>query len=285
VTVLEGDVNGDGVADFGIDLSGNKTLTNADFTAGSLLLPVNSTGTGGADTLNGGALDDTLSGLGGDDTLRGYAGNDTLDGGTGADTMVGGTGNDTYVVDNAGDVVTEVATAAFSVPSGWTVKGVADFDHDGQQDVLVTNGSANRMWLLKDGAIQSTINLFWWSDWTLQGLIDVNGDGYKEVFYQEVGTSRQEADIYNGGSTRQTWVITSGRTADAAGALPSGTNEGTDTVQASVSYTLPTGVENLTLATGFGNLNGTGNGLSNVIVGNDCNIVLTWKGGVDTLTC
>ena len=32
-----------------------------------------------------------------------------LDGGIGADTLIGGDGNDTYVVDNAGDVVTELA--------------------------------------------------------------------------------------------------------------------------------------------------------------------------------
>jgi Ca2+-binding RTX toxin-like protein len=38
------------------------------------------------------------------------AGNDTLNGGAGVDTLVGGAGNDTYVVDNAGDVVTEVAS-------------------------------------------------------------------------------------------------------------------------------------------------------------------------------
>ena len=41
--------------------------------------------------------------------LRGDGGNDTLDGGAGADTMLGGTGGDTYYVDNASDVVIEVA--------------------------------------------------------------------------------------------------------------------------------------------------------------------------------
>ena len=38
-----------------------------------------------------------------------WRGNDTLDGGIGADTLTGGLGDDTYVIDDAGDVVDEVA--------------------------------------------------------------------------------------------------------------------------------------------------------------------------------
>ena len=44
-------------------------------------------------------------------TITGNSGNNMLDGGAGADTMIGGLGNDTYVVDDAGDVVTEGASA------------------------------------------------------------------------------------------------------------------------------------------------------------------------------
>lgn len=66
VTVLQGDVNGDHIADFTIDLSGNLTLTGADFSTGSVLpdVPLTLTGTAGADTLTGGKMNDTLSGLG-----------------------------------------------------------------------------------------------------------------------------------------------------------------------------------------------------------------------------
>lgn len=42
-------------------------------------------------------------------TITGTAGADTLDGGLGADSLVGGAGNDSFVLDNAGDVVTELA--------------------------------------------------------------------------------------------------------------------------------------------------------------------------------
>ena len=48
--MLEGDTNGDNIADFAIDLTGNKTLTSADFTAGSL-----SVGGAGNEPPSGGA--------------------------------------------------------------------------------------------------------------------------------------------------------------------------------------------------------------------------------------
>jgi Ca2+-binding RTX toxin-like protein len=65
----------------------------------------------GSDVLNGGDGNDTLNGGDDDDSLNGGIGADTLNGGAGADTMLGGADNDIYVVNDAGDVVTEVAGA------------------------------------------------------------------------------------------------------------------------------------------------------------------------------
>lgn len=59
-------------------------------------------------------------------------------------------------------------------------------------------------------------------------------------------------------------------------------NEGTDTVNSSVTYTLPVNVENLTL-TGASPINGTGNGLINTITGNAANNQLNGGAGNDTI--
>jgi len=69
---------------------------------------------------------------------------------------------------------------------------------------------------------------------------------------------------------------------NAADTAVENANEGTDTVQASVSWTLVANLENLTL-TGAAAINGTGNTLNNVMTGNSAANILTGGGGNDTL--
>ena len=85
----------------------------------------------------------------------------------------------------------------------------------------------------------------------------------------------------SGGAGNDTFIVDdAGDTAiDAAGGPVVG---GIDLVIGSATHTLSTNVENLTLV-GAADINGTGNGLANIITGNAGNNVLSGLGGDDTL--
>jgi Ca2+-binding RTX toxin-like protein len=93
-------------------------------------------------------------------------------------------------------------------------------------------------------------------------------------------------DSLNGGAGADTMVGGLGNdiyTVDNVGdVVTENANEGTDTVQSSISYTLGANVENLTL-TGTTAINGTGNILDNVLTGNSGVNTLTGGAGNDSL--
>jgi len=83
------------------------------------------------------------------------------------------------------------------------------------------------------------------------------------------------ADTMSGGLGNDTYVVDN--TGDV---VTEAASAGTDTVSASVTYTLSADVENLTL-TGAAAINGTGNSLANVITGNAGNNTLNGGAGAD----
>jgi len=185
-----------------------------------------------------------------DNDINGNNAANTLDGGIGADTMRGGFGSDIYVVDNAGDIALET-----SVSGGTdTVQSSIAFTLIAFLENLTLTGIAN---------INGTGN-------TLNNVL--TGNSANNSLNGAAG-----ADTMNGGLGNDTYIVDNvgDQAVEAAAA-------GTDIVQSSVTFTLASNVENLTL-TGTGNVNGIGNGLVNVINGNSGNNVLDGKAGADTM--
>lgn len=98
-----GDVNDDGIDDL---IVGAHFDSTGGGRAGAAYVIYGDRNFG---AINGSAASETLTGTAAADRINGFDGNDVLVGGAGADAMAGGAGNDIYVVDDAGDVVTEVA--------------------------------------------------------------------------------------------------------------------------------------------------------------------------------
>jgi Ca2+-binding RTX toxin-like protein len=228
----------------------NLTLTGA--------AAINGTGNGGdnaitgnaaVNTLDGGSGNDTLLGGGGDDVLIGGAGLDKLNGGAGADAMAGGTGSDTYYVDNALDTVSENAGEGTD-----TVIASIDYVLGANVEELTLGGTA----------VNATGN----------GQANtIRGDDLDNLLDGAAG-----ADAMSGGKGNDTYIVDNvlDRAFEAL-------NEGVDTVLSSVTFKLGSNVENLTL-TGAGAVNGNGNALDNVIIGNDAANTLYGSAGSDSLT-
>ncbi len=114
---------------------------------------------------------------------------------------------------------------------------------------------------------------------TLTGAADINGTGnsINNIIVGNTGANLLDgqggADTMSGGLGNDTYIV-----GNAFDTVTENVNEGNDTVQSSVTFTLGANVENLVL-TGSNNINGTGNALNNVITGNTGNNVLTGGSG------
>jgi len=215
-------------------------------------------GTSGADKLVGGAGDDTLNGNAGNDTLIGNAGNDLLNGGAGNDTMTGGTGDDVYIVDSVSDVTIELPNEGIDTVESsvtWTL-----------------SANVENLYLTGKAAINGTGNAL---DNTIVGNSAANtltgGAGNDSL------DGRAGADRMVGGLGDDTYYVD-----NVGDVVVENANEGVDSVESSISYTLGSNVENLTLADGAA-INGTGNVLDNIMIGNSSSNILTGGAGNDRL--
>lgn len=203
---------------------------------------INGTGNGDANVLNGNSGANVLTGLGGNDTLNGAAG---------ADTLIGGLGDDIYIVDNASDAVIEVVgqgtdTVQTSLGS-WTLASEVE-------NLVFTNSSSHT------GIGNALANR-------------LTGNNGNDTLNGGLG-----ADTMIGGLGNDNYVVD-----NAGDVVTEAASAGTDTVTASINYTLGANVENLTLAAGTSALGGTGNALANVLTGNSGSNLLAGMDGDDTL--
>jgi len=234
--------------------TGNDTVTYADATSAVTVslatVAQQTTGGHGRDTL--GAIDN-LIGSDFNDRLTGDGGDNVLDGGRGVDKLKGGDGDDTYIVDNAADKITETRNG-----------GSADTV---QSWVTLTQKLSNYV---------ENVELMGNDD------LDAIGNTLDNDVIGNAGNNRLDGnkgqDFMAGGAGDDTYVV------DNTGDVISENDddEGIDTVESAVTYTLAGNVENLVL-TGSSSRAGTGNALDNELTGNRGSNILTGLEGDDIL--
>ncbi|HEV2865608.1 MAG TPA: calcium-binding protein [Allosphingosinicella sp.] len=174
--------------------------------------------------------------------LNGNYGPNVLDGKEGADFMDGGDGDDIYYVDDPGDSVEEYSTTS-------------------KNDIVYASVSfQTAAWVEKIFLVGGALN------GTASSLTTIVGNS---------ADNRLDAGTMIGGLGNDTYLVKYSQQLVIEGA-----NAGIDEVLATISYTLPDNVENLTAISGSSL---TGNGIANVLTGNYGDNRLDGKGGADTM--
>jgi trimeric autotransporter adhesin len=276
--VVDGGVGGNDlwIADF----SGDATAKNIDLNLAGIQIAGNGTTYVNVERMNisGGAGNDILTSRTGNpddgfnDTLSGGAGDDTLTVGGGIDTVDGGAaGDDLLVINYAADI------------QSYLMNGTAQITDFSNTTVSFTNierfnatfGSGNDIIVLGAG------------DDTLRGgagLDTLNGGAGADALFGDAGNDiivgGIGADTMSGGLGDDRLYVDNALdvVTEAAGA-----GTGSDSIFATVSYTIAANVERLYLQ-GAGNISGTGlDGQNDIIYGNAHNNILDGKTGGDNL--
>ena len=244
------------------------------------------------------------------DIIYGLAGNDVIDGGGGADYMDGGLGNDSFYVDTYSDdgfdgnddqvieaagggldlVYASVSYRLAAQVEKLTLTGSASINGIGNDlaNSITGNDAANT---LEGGLGADTLQGMGGAD-RLDGGDDndslYGGDGADTLIGgqgEDLLDGGAGVDVMTGGAGNDIYVVDSWSDDGIAGnddQVIELAGEGTDQVNASVTYRLTSEVEKLNL-TGSAPIDGYGNDLANTITGNGANNLLRGGLGNDTL--
>jgi Ca2+-binding RTX toxin-like protein len=206
--------------------------------------------------------------LKGDDYLYGSVSHDNINGDAGNDNINGDAGNDNI----NGDAGNDILNPGYNQGSTDTVDGgsgtdTLQVDYTSKTDgagIHLGHQNTNHIWNRANGQI-------------LVNVSNVENYHITGTQYDDVFEGRSGNDLLIGGSGNDIYIVDN--TNDVIG---ENENEGIDSVQSSVTFSLDDNIENLTL-TGTAAINGTGNAGNNVIIGNSGNNLLNGGAGSDIL--
>ncbi len=261
--------------------------------------------------ITGTSANNVLNGTTGIDFIDALAGNDTLAGRGGAPPQIGGLGTDTatYIASAEGVNVSLMTGLGFGGDAeGDTLSGIENLTGSNFDDTLEGDAGTNK---LIGGAGIDTVSYAHaaagvsvslattkaqktggGSSDTLSGFENITGSDFNDKLTGSSGSNVLDGgagdDVLNGGVGADTMLGGLGDdtfVVDNVGdVVIEFADEGTDTVQSSLSWSLAAMafVENLTL-TGKSAISGTGNDLDNLIIGNGGKNLLIGLDGDDTL--
>ncbi|BFU95945.1 MAG: hypothetical protein NTNFB02_26670 [Nitrospira sp.] len=301
------------------DVLGIRAVDSYRFSDGSALMyhqlvarGFDLTGAEGNDVVAGTNVTDRLKGLAGQDRLQGGDGDDVLDGGTGNDLLNGGRGADTYVLgrESGEDHLVDVGGMQDTIQYAADVApGDVQVTKHGNDVVLTIDGTGNGVILSQfftaavlqvdtvrfaDGTVWDAAALAGFAQRPIVGTTAADiltGTAGDDLFQGLAGNDQLSGlagnDVLDGGTGADTMTGGPGDDIyvvdDGADIVTEAAGEGLDTVQSSVSHQLSAQVENLTLV-GAVAIDGTGNALDNILIGNSAANALTGRAGNDTYT-
>ncbi|MEZ0260735.1 MAG: hypothetical protein ACAH80_06980 [Alphaproteobacteria bacterium] len=233
----------------------------------TLVASVNATGNALNNVIGGNDGSNILKGLAGSDTISGGLGVDSLDGGVGIDTTSGNEGDDVYFIDNALDVVTEVALQGTADKINATLVANAVYTMTPEVERLTLLGTVGGQTVI--GNVSNNILI---------------GNTQRNVFQGGAGLDTIDGgggtDTMDGGLGNDTFTVDVG-----TDLIIEGVGEGKDMVLAKVSYSMlafATNADDMTMSA-LTAVVGTGNNLDNTIIGNGAKNTISGMDGGDTL--